>query len=342
MGRLDPEQRGALTGRPDELSGDALDKLLQEEYKVSTFQCLVAKAQALDLSPYNVAHYRVTPQTFERIPQDFCQENLALPVGQVGEMLLVAFANPFEVVLPTKIQEMTGKPVVRMLAREKDIRDKLHDKAAGFDDVVMQIGAEYGEDAAKGDLKEEDVNIPAVPKVDRPLNMRSNRLLGANLVEHNLVTIENLELACEKHIEAVSSEQARQSTILGILAYDMKVLKEDDVLHHIVETEGVGLVDLRDYDVPEEFKKNLDLRACWATWSVPFDHKEGFTFMATAYFLSPAVRTYWEKQVEGPILWFGTTLEGIADYLEKFAALPSTGGLAAPGPGSNPAPQPAK
>ena len=61
---------------------------------------------------------------------------------------LVAFANPFEVTLPTKIQEMTGKPVVRLLAREKDIRDKFNkgqDKAAGFDDVVMQIGAEYGE-----------------------------------------------------------------------------------------------------------------------------------------------------------------------------------------------------
>jgi len=73
MGRLDNEQRTALSARPDDLSGDALDKLLQEDFKVSAFQCLVAKARALHLSPYNVAHFRVTPQTFERIPQDFCQ-----------------------------------------------------------------------------------------------------------------------------------------------------------------------------------------------------------------------------------------------------------------------------
>ena len=150
--------------------------------------------------------------------------------------------------------------------------------------------------------------------------MRANRLMGAALVEHNLVKIEDLESANEKLIELVASDQPRQTTILGILAYDMKVLKEDEVLHHVVESEGVGLVDLRDYDVPDESKKNLDVGACWATWSVPFDREEEFYFVATAYYLSPAVQTFWEKQLGGPILWFGTTLEGIADYLEKLTA----------------------
>ena len=149
--------------------------------------------------------------------------------------------------------------------------------------------------------------------------MRANRLLGAALVEHNLVKIEDLETANEKLIEIVATDQPRQSTILGILAYDMKVLKEDDVLHHIVEADGVGLIDLRDYEVPDDSKKNLDAGAAWATWSVPFDREEEFFFVATAYYLSPAVRIYWEKQLGGPILWFGTTLEAIADYLEKHA-----------------------
>ena len=148
--------------------------------------------------------------------------------------------------------------------------------------------------------------------------MRANRLLGAQLVEHNLVKIEDLEAANEKFIEVVSSDQPRQSTILGILAYDMKVLKEDDVLHHLVETDGLGLVDLRDYDVPDETRKKLDVNACWATWSVPFDREEEFHIVANAYYLSPAVRSFWEMELGGPILWFGTTLETIADYLEKY------------------------
>jgi len=170
-------------------------------------------------------------------------------------------------------------------------------------------------------------------KEHRPLLMRANRLLGAALVEHNLVKIDDLETANEKLIELVSTDMPRQSTILGILAYDMKVLKEDDVMHHLVESEGVGLVDLRDYEVPEESRKNLDIGACWATWSVPFDREEEFHFVATAYYLSPAVRTFWEKQLGGPILWFGTTLEGIAEYLEKLAVDPAlAAALAVPAP----------
>src|SRR5262245_23180673 len=118
-------------------------------------------------------------------------------------------------------------------------------------------------------------------KENRTLLMRTNRMMGAALVEHNLVKIEDLESANEKLIELVASGQARQSTILGILAYDMKVVKEDDVLHHVVETEGLGLVDLRDYEVPEDMKKSLDTGACWATWSVPFDKEEEFFFVAS-------------------------------------------------------------
>lgn len=149
--------------------------------------------------------------------------------------------------------------------------------------------------------------------------MRANRLLGAALVEHNLVKIEDLEAANEKLIELASGDQPRQSTILGILAYDMKVLKEDDVLHHLVEAEGLGMVDLQSYEVHDDAKKATDVGMCWATWSVPFDHEEDFWFVASAYYLSPAVCSHWEKQLGGPVLWYGTTLESIAEYLEKFA-----------------------
>lgn len=157
-------------------------------------------------------------------------------------------------------------------------------------------------------------------QVNRTLLMRANRLLGANLVEANLIKIEDLEAANEKLLGVVAMDQPRQSTLLGILAYDMKIVKEDDLLQHIVDTDGVGLVDLRHCELSEEIKKSLDLSACWATWSLPFDREEDFHFVATAYYMSPAVRAHWEKQLEGPILWFGATLEQIADCLEKLEA----------------------
>ena len=103
---------------------------------------------------------------------------------------------------------------------------------------------------------------------NRPLLMRANRLLGANLVEANLVKIQDLEQANERLLAMVSADQIRQSTVLGILADEMKVLREEDVLQHVVDNDGVGLVDLHHYELPDDVKKSLDLGACWATWSV--------------------------------------------------------------------------
>lgn len=154
----------------------------------------------------------------------------------------------------------------------------------------------------------------------RSLLMRANRLLGANLVEANLVKIESLEAANERLLEIVATDNPRQSTVLGILAYELKVVREEDVLQHVADEHGVGLVDLRSYDMAEELRKKLDVGACWATWSLPFDREEDVYFVATAYYMSPAVCAYWEKQLGGAIVWFGTTLEMLADCFEKMEA----------------------
>lgn len=153
----------------------------------------------------------------------------------------------------------------------------------------------------------------------RPLLMRANRLLGASLVEHNLVKIEHLEAANERLLEVANGELSRKCTVLGILVYEMKVLREEDVLQHVIDEYGLGLVDMKSYEISEELKKTLDVGACWATWAVPFDKEDDFHLVATAYYLSPAVRTYWEKKIDGPIVWYGTTLEMIADHLEKIS-----------------------
>lgn len=149
--------------------------------------------------------------------------------------------------------------------------------------------------------------------------MRSNRLLGSALIEHNLVKFEDLEAANERLLEIAATGDMRRSSVLNILAYETKVLREEDLLHHVVDDHGVGVIDLRAYEVPDDVKRDLDIGACWATWSVPFDKEEDFHFVATAYYLSPAVRAHWEKTLGGQIIWQATTMEIIADFLDRIA-----------------------
>jgi hypothetical protein len=156
--------------------------------------------------------------------------------------------------------------------------------------------------------------------------MRSNRLLGSALIEHSLVKFEDLEAANERLLEIAATGDMRRSSVLSILAYETKVLKEEDLLHHVVDDHGVGVIDLRAYEVPDEVKRDLDIGACWATWSVPFDKEEDFHFVATAYYLSPAVRAHWEKTLGGQIIWQATTMDIIADFLDRVIAERGEGG----------------
>jgi hypothetical protein len=158
------------------------------------------------------------------------------------------------------------------------------------------------------------------PAEIRSLVMRANRLLGASLVEANLVTIDQLESANEKLLDLIADGPPRQCTLLGVLAYDLKVISEDDVLQHCVDEHGLGLIDLNAYEGADEVRSKLNHAACWATWTLPFDRDEDFMLVASAYYLSPAVRTFWEKQLGGPVIWYGATLESIADTLERIAS----------------------
>jgi len=147
--------------------------------------------------------------------------------------------------------------------------------------------------------------------------MRANRLLGSALVEHNLVKFEDLESANDRVLELAGAGDFRQASVLGVLVFEKKVLREEDVLHAVMEEHALGVVDLRHYEVPDDIRKNLDLGMCWATWTVPYDKEEDFWLVATAYYLSPAVRVHWEKKLGGPIVWLATTMDIVADFLER-------------------------
>ena len=151
----------------------------------------------------------------------------------------------------------------------------------------------------------------------RSLLMRANRTLGAALVEANLVKIDDLMSANERLLELLQSDAERQATLLGVLMYEKKVLSEADLLQHLIEVDGIGLIDLKSYEVPDDVRKNIDLGPCWATWTVPFDREEDFHFLASAYYLSTAVRMHWEKQLGGIVIWYGASLEIVSDFLEK-------------------------
>ncbi|MBK9990698.1 MAG: type II/IV secretion system protein [Verrucomicrobia bacterium] len=266
MERLTEADREKIAAAPEELTGDALDKLLQDEYKITSLQLLVAKGKAFGLAPYHVARYKVNTATFERVPQEFCQEHQILPVGVVGDYLVVAFANPFEISLPAKIQEMTGMRVLRVLAREKDIRDKfaVTAQASGFDDVVGQIGEEYG-------IKEAELaDGESVAEDSGPIIQLSNRIIeDAFYAGTSDIHIEpwEKEVIVRYRIDGICQEKLRLPAKVGpALVARLKIMCNLDIAERRMPQDGRIIF--------KQFTKksiDIDLRVSTA----PLNHGEG-------------------------------------------------------------------
>ena len=270
MGRLDESQRAALAARPDDLTGEALEKLLQDEFKVPPFPLLVAKARAVGLAPFNVARLRVTPQTFERLPQDFCRQHLVLPVGEVAGSFVVVCANPFDIALAGRIEELTGRPVVRMVGREKEIRERCATQSAapaGLEDVVTRIGAEYG----GGEGEVEGLNPGGEVKEDSaPIIQLATRIIeDAYLSGTSDIHIEpqEKEVIVRNRIDGVCVEKLRLPKRVGpALVARLKIMCNLDISERRLPQDG--RIVFKQYS-----KRGLDLDLRVST--APLNHGEG-------------------------------------------------------------------
>lgn len=157
-------------------------------------------------------------------------------------------------------------------------------------------------------------------KERRPLILRSNRFLGSALVERGIIKVEDLEAANEKLLESVQSGNMRAANLLNILIYELKSVDENALIEKVVEEEeGVGLIDLSNYDMGKFREMKVDIELCYATYTIPFDRVEDFTMVATAYYLSKPTIQYWEETIGGNIIWYLCSVGSIAEAIERAA-----------------------
>jgi type IV pilus assembly protein PilB len=296
MERLTEEQRDTIAGMEEELNGDQLDKLLQDEYKISSFQMLTAKGRAFGLAPFNVSRFRTNSSTFERLPQEFCQEHLVVPVGQVGDFLLIAFANPFEVSLPAKIQEMTGMKVIRMLGREKDIKEKfvVSAQAAGFGDIAEKLGAEFG--VKEGDLEITDEGA----EESGPIIQLSTRIIeDAFYAGTSDIHIEpgEKEMVVRYRIDGICHEKLRLPSKVGpALVARLKIMCNLDIAERRLPQDG--RIVFKQYT-----KKSIDIDLRVST--APLNHGEGVV-----------MRILDKQKSTLPLPMLGFSEENLAKYRE--------------------------
>jgi len=267
LGRLTTEQFEELVNRDGEITGDALEKLLLDDYRVEAQHLLVAKARAFGVNPFNVARLKVHKGTFAEIDQEFCERNLVLPVGKVGDYVIVAFANPFELNVAAQIQELTGKRVIPLLAREKDIKDRLNagsgDHDEHFADVVEAVGSEFAKDGEVDahDLEDEE-SAPIIQLANRIIE--DAYALGASDIH---IEPAEKEVVIRYRIDGVCQTKLRLPVMVGpALIARLKIMSNLDISERRLPQDG--------RIVFKQFtKKNIDIDLRCAT--APLNFGEG-------------------------------------------------------------------
>ena len=265
---LDQEQSETLKSTDEAFNGSAFDELLLGEYRISLHQLNVAKANAYGVTPINVKRLDINPGTWEVLDQEFCEEHGVVPVSCVAGYISVAFSNPFELSISSKIAEISGKQVITLLSPEQDIKEVLNQDAAAskeakFDDVMEAVGVEFedGEEIDEDDLDEEE-SAPIIQLANRIIE--DAYVLGASDIH---IAPREIELVVRYRIDGVCQEKLKlPPKVAGSLIARMKIMANLDIAERRLPQDGRIIF--------KQFtRKNIDIDLRVAT--APLNHGEG-------------------------------------------------------------------
>ena len=265
---LNTGQLEELKGTDSDLNGSEFDELLLGDYRVSLHQLNVAKAKAYRVAPFNVKGLDVNRGTWEILDQEFCNENGVVPVSCVGKYIVVAFSNPFELTISSKIAKISGKQVVTLLSPERDIKEVLNQdanagKESQFDDVVEAVGIEFGpvEDLDDDSLDDEE-SAPIIQLANRIVEDAYG--LGASDIH---IEPQEKELVVRYRIDGVCQEKLRlPSKVAGSLIARLKIMANLDIAERRLPQDG--RIIFKQFN-----RKNIDIDLRVAT--APLNHGEG-------------------------------------------------------------------
>ena len=93
----------------------------------------------------DLSKYEINPEVVRLLPEEMVQKNMALPINRVGAKLIVAVADPTNMVILDAIGFKTGYAVELVMASEKDIStaiNKFFDQSLEFQDIISELDDE--------------------------------------------------------------------------------------------------------------------------------------------------------------------------------------------------------
>ena len=247
-------QRGfTAAARIPELERDAeLGERLVRDGVISAEQLAQALAEQFMLPYVDLKAVTVTAELFERLPAAQAYTLGALPCGVNGSSLEVAIADPYDLTLPERLEQLTGLRVELRLASRAAILAALK-RSQGTSEVLKGVSEDFRlvmvKETAEG--QEETVSLEKLDDVSSPVVRLINTLLLDALAKR----------ASDIHIETYESGIAVKYRIDGVLYPAMETL---DRRHHgafVSRLKVMAELDIAEKRVPQDGRFKLRLGA---------------------------------------------------------------------------------
>ena len=108
--------------------GTRLIKLIAEKGLVSDTDMTVSMGRVLNVPPVNLSHVHITPDVADVVPRDTAQNHKVVPIAKIDNRLILAMADPLNVLAIDDVRRITKLEIAPMIASEKAITDKLGKK----------------------------------------------------------------------------------------------------------------------------------------------------------------------------------------------------------------------
>lgn len=189
-------------------------------------------AEQLHLKFLDLSNYKVNPNAATLIDPDMAQKNLILPINFEDEMLIVATANPANIIALDDIRLLTGRNVKPVVVAESDLLAVIEQFKQADTEVKEIVDSVSGTVAGEEAKEEEDKDIEQAPVV--------------KLV--NLILTEAVrDRANDVHIEPQEKEVRIRFRIDGVLHEIMKAPKkiQNGIISRLKIMAGMDIAERR-------------------------------------------------------------------------------------------------
>ncbi|MCB2223588.1 MAG: Flp pilus assembly complex ATPase component TadA [Actinobacteria bacterium] len=246
-------------------TGETLSRVLVDEDMVPETDLVRVLARHVGAEFVNLAETTIDPAAAALVPEAIARRHGVIPIAFEGERLVLAMADPGNVLVIDDIRAITGRPVTVRVATRSDIEDAIR-RVNRLDDSVADFTDLIADDEVDEDLSKLEAAVEEAPIV-KLVNTLVSRAVTERASDIHIEPAER-DLRVRFRIDGVLHEiMTTPKSVAGAVVSRLKIMADLDIAERRVPQDGrVSLkvagrqIDLRVATLPTIYGEKVVIR----------------------------------------------------------------------------------